>query len=97
MSCEHLNIPQEPEYPQADVYWNKNNYPISVDGLGRKKVNSTITVLNFTITPQTVGNYSCFLVNAAKRGIIVESDNVTIRLRGEYNGVCFQAVFTLFI
>ena len=82
--CIHPVLPQEPEYLQADVNWRRDGTAISTVGLGLAKHNSTTTRLQFTITEDTVGNYTCLLVNAV-RGGIVESNSVSVRPRGECN------------
>ena len=61
--CTHPVLPQEPEYPQADVSWRRDGTVISTVGLGQTQTNSTATTLQFTITEGNTGNYTCFLVN----------------------------------
>ena len=80
--CTHPVLPQEPEYPQGDVIWRRDGTAISTTGLANK-TNSTTTTLQFTITEDTFGNYTCFLVNAI-RGGIVESNSVSVRPCGEF-------------
>ena len=82
--CTHPVLPQRPQYVSGDVDWMRNNEGIPVGGLGLSEPNSTTTTLQFTITEDTVGNYTCFLVNAV-RGGIVESNSVSVRPRGECN------------
>ena len=81
--CTHPVLPQVPEYLQADVTWMRDGTPISTEGLGQIKLNSTTTRLQFTISEDTVGNYTCFLVNAV-RGGINESNSASVRPLGEY-------------
>ena len=76
--CTHPVLPQEPEYIHADVSWRRDGTAISTLGLGRTNLNSTTTTLQFTITEDTTGNYTCFLVNAV-RGGIDESNSVSVR------------------
>ena len=88
--CTHPVLPQEPEYPQGDVGWRRDSRGIPVVGLGLAEPSSTATTLQFTITEITTGNYTCFLVNAV-RGGIVESNSASVRPRGEF---FMQAVYT---
>ena len=81
--CTHPVLPQEPEYLSGQVGWRRDSRGISVRGLGLAEPNSTTTTLQFTITEDTIGNYTCFLTNAV-RGGIVESNGVPVRPRGEY-------------
>ena len=81
--CTHPVLPQEPEYPQGDVTWRRDGRGIPIVGLGLAEPNSTTTRLQFTITEDTVGDYTCLLVNAV-RGGIVESNSVSVRPRGEF-------------
>ena len=82
--CEHPVLPHEPEFPQADVGWRRDGGAISTVGLGLSTPNSTITRLQFTITEDSIGNYTCFLVNIA-RGELEESNSVSVtRPPGEY-------------
>ena len=82
--CTHPVLPQGSDYPQGDVSWRRDGTPISAVGLGRTTitliiiVNSTTTRLQFTITEDTTGKYTCFLVNAVQGGII-ESNSVSVR------------------
>ena len=80
--CTHPVLPQEPEHPQADVTWRRDGTAISTVGLGRTKLNSPTTRLQFTFTEDTTGNYTCFLVNAV-RGGADESNSVSVRPLGE--------------
>ena len=82
--CTHPVLPQEPDYLQGDVSWRRDGKAISSVGLGQTKPNSTTTALQFTIAKDTVGNYTCFLVNADQGGI-VESNGVSVTPRGECN------------
>ena len=79
-------LPQEPEYLQADVSWRRDGRGVrtSVSGFQTSTVNSTTTTLQFTITEDTAGNYTCFLFNFVQ-GDIVESNSVSVRPRGECN------------
>ena len=83
--CTHPVLPREPEFPQPDVNWRRNGLAISTIGLGRSKFNSTNTRLQFTITEDTIGNYTCFLVNPVQGGIN-KSNSVSVRppAAGEY-------------
>ena len=81
--CTHPVLPQKPQFIQADVTWMRDGTAISTVGLGLTNLNPTRTRLQFTITQDTVGNYTCFLSNNV-RGGIVESDSVSVRPRGEY-------------
>ena len=85
LACTHPVLPHEPEFPQADVTWRRDGGAISTIGLGRSKLNSTNTILQFTITEDTIGNYTCFLVNSAQGGIN-KSNSVSVRppAAGEY-------------
>ena len=80
--CTHPELPQEPKYVHADVSWRRDGTAISTAGMANK-TNSTTTTLQFTITEDTIGNYTCFLTNAV-RGSIVESNSVSVRPLGEY-------------
>ena len=80
--CTHPVLPQEPEFPQADVTWRRDGRAISTIGLGRSKLNSTNTILQFNITEDTIGKYTCFLVNSAQGGIN-KSNSVSVRPPGE--------------
>lgn len=80
--CAHPVLPREPEYLNGEVSWRRDGRAINVVGLGRTNPNSTSTKLNFTITNSTVGNYTCFLVNAV-RGGVDESNTATVRPPGE--------------
>ena len=80
--CTHIVLPQEPEYLQADVTWRRDGRAISTSGLGRTNLNSTTTRLQFTITKDTIGNYTCFIVNAV-RGGADESNSLSVRPLGE--------------
>ena len=80
--CTHPVLPQEPEYPRGDVGWRRDGIGISVGGLRPSEPNSTTTRLQFTITEDTVGNYTCFLTNAVQGGI-VESNSVPVRPLGK--------------
>ena len=82
--CTHPVLPQEPEYLSGDIDWRRDGTAISTAGLGHAKLNSTTTRLQFTIDEDTVGNYTCFLVNAV-RGGTDESNSVSVRPLGEYN------------
>ena len=82
--CTHPVLPQEPEYLQADVGWRRDGIILSIIGLQLTKFNSTTTTLQITIIEDTVGNYTCFLSNNV-RGGIVESNSVPVRPRGECN------------
>ena len=84
--CTHPVLPQEPEYSQAEVNWKRDGRSISAVSLGRSNPSLTTTRLQFTITEATVGNYTCFLVNAV-RGGINESNSVSVRPRGECNNM----------
>ena len=88
--CTHPVLPQESEYLQGDVIWRRDGRGIRVFGLGLVEPNSTTTTLQFTITENTTGNYTCFLVNAV-RGGAVESNSASVRPRGE---LFMQAVYT---
>ena len=76
--CTHPVLPQEPEYLQGEVGWIRDGTAVSTVGLGRTILNSTTTRLQFTITEDTTGNYTCFLVNAV-RGGIEESNSASVR------------------
>ena len=76
-------LPQEPEYRSGDVDWSRDGRGIPVGGLGLAEPNSTTTTLQFTITVDTVGNYTCFLSNNV-RGGVVESNSVSVRPRGVF-------------
>ena len=80
--CTHPVLPQEPEYLQGDVTWRRDGRAIFTVGLGQTSLNSTTTRLQFTITEDTTGNYTCFLVNAV-RGGADESNSVSVRPLGE--------------
>ena len=80
--CTHPVLPQEPEYPQGDVGWSRDGRAIPIGGLGLSAPNSTTTSLQFTITEDTNGNYTCFVVNAVQGGIH-ESNSVSVRPPGE--------------
>ena len=83
--CTHPVLPHEPEFPQADVGWRRDGGTISYTctiGLGRSKLNSTNTRLEFPITEDTIGKYTCFLVNSAQGGIN-KSNSVSVRPPGE--------------
>ena len=82
--CTHPVLPQEPVYLSGDVDWRRDGRGIPVGGLGLSEPNSTTTTLQFSITNDTVGNYTCFLSNNA-RGGIVESNIVPVRPPGECN------------
>ena len=82
--CTHPVLPQEPEYLSEDVSWGRDGTVISTVGLGRTKLNSTTTRLQFTVTEDTVGNYTCFLVNSADSGRADESNGVSVQPLGEY-------------
>ena len=77
--CTHPVLPQTPEYLNADVSWRRDGTAIST---GQTKLNSTTTTLQITITEDTVGNYTCFLVNAV-RGGADESNSASVRPRGK--------------
>ena len=81
--CTHPVLPQEPEYRSGDVDWSRDGRGIPVGGLGLSELNSTTTRLQFTITEDTIGNYTCFITNAV-RGGINESNSVSVRPLGEY-------------
>ena len=81
--CTHPVLPKEPEYLQADVIWRRDGIILSIIGLQPTELNSTTTRLQFTITEDTVGNYTCFLVNVV-RGGIDESNSVSVRPLGEF-------------
>ena len=76
--CTHPVLPQEPEYLQADVTWRRDGTAISTSGLGRTKLDSTTTRLQFTVTEDTTGNYTCFLVNLVQSRAD-ESNSVSVR------------------
>ena len=80
--CTHPVLPQEPEYLSGDVDWRRDSRAIPVGGLGLAEPNSTTTSLQFTITEDTIGNYTCFLTNAVRGGIL-ESNSVSVRPPGE--------------
>ena len=80
--CTHPVLPQKPEFIHADVTWMRDGTAISTVGLGRTNLNTTTTRLQFTITEDTIGNYTCFLSNNV-RGGIVESNSVSVQPRGE--------------
>ena len=82
--CTHPVLPHEPEFPQADVGWRRDGGAISTYtiGLGRSKLNSTNTRLEFAPTKNTIGKYTCFLVNSAQGGIN-KSNSVSVRPPGE--------------
>ena len=82
----HPVLPHEPEFLQGDVGWRRDGGAISSIGLGRSKVNSTNTKLEFAVTEDTIGNYTCFLVNSAQGGIN-KSNSVSVRPPGEYNSI----------
>ena len=84
--CTHPVLPQEPDYLQADVSWSRDGRGVhtSVSGFRTSTVNSTTTTLQFTITEDTVGNYTCFLVNLVQSRAD-ESNSVSVRPLGEYN------------
>ena len=86
LACIHPELPQFPEYLQPDIDLRRDGRGISTDGLGKTKLSTNTTILNFTITQETVGNYTCFLVDAV-RGGIVESNIVTVRPLGECNNI----------
>ena len=80
--CTHPVLPQEPEYLSGDVDWRRDSRGVAVGGLGLSEPNSTTTSLQFTITEDTIGNYTCFVVNAIRGGIL-ESNSVSVRPSGE--------------
>ena len=80
--CTHPVLPHEPEFPQPDVTWRRDGRAISTIGRRRSKLNSTNTRLQFTITEDTIGNYTCFLVNPVQGGIN-KSNSVSVRPPGE--------------
>ena len=88
--CTHPVLPQEPEYLNADVDWRRDGRGIPVGGLGLSEHNSTTTRLQFTITENTTGNYTCFITNVV-RGGTNESNSVPVRPRGEF---FMQTVYT---
>ena len=88
--CTHPVLPQRPEYLSGDVDWRRDGRGIPVGGLGLAEPNSTTTTLQFTITEDTVGNYTCFITNVV-RGSVVESNIVPVRPRGEF---FIQTVYT---
>ena len=79
-------LPQEPEYHSGDVDWSRDGRGLrtSDSGFQASTANSTTTYLQFTITENTTGNYTCFLVNAV-RGGRDESNRVSVRPLGEYS------------
>ena len=81
--CTHPVLPQEPEYLQGEVGWRRDGTAISTVGLGRTNLNTTRTRLQFTINRDTVGNYTCFLVNLVQSRAD-ESNSVSVRPLGEY-------------
>ena len=91
--CTHPVLPQEPEYPRGDVGWRRDGRGIPVGGLGLSEPNPTTTTLQFTITEDTIGNYTCFLTNAV-RGGIVESNGVSVRPRGECIWINYMYIHT---
>ena len=80
--CTHPVLPQEPEYLSGDVDWIRDGRGVAVGGLGLSEPNSTTTILQFTNTEDTTGNYTCFLTNAVRGGIL-ESNSVSVRPPGE--------------
>ena len=80
--CTHPLLPQEPEYLRGDVGWRRDGRGIDTVGLGRTNPNSTTTQLQFTITEDTIGNYTCFLVNLV-RSRADESNSVSVRPLGK--------------
>ena len=80
--CTHPVLPQEPEYPRADVSWRRDGWAIPTVGLGQTKPNSTATTLQFTVTEGNTGNYTCFLVNLVQSRAD-ESNSVSVRPLGE--------------
>ena len=92
--CTHPVLPQEPEFLQADVTWRRDGRAVSTVGLGRTNLNPTTTKLEFIITNSTVGNYTCFLVNAI-RGGVDESSTATVRPSCKHVCVCVHEVSDL--
>ena len=80
--CTHPVLPQEPVYLRGDVGWRRDGRGIPVGGLRLSEHNSTTTTLQFTITENTVGNYTCFLVNLV-RSRADESNSVPVRPPGK--------------
>jgi hypothetical protein len=90
--CTHPVLPQEPEFHQGEVNWRRDGVNIiSVDDFGhRKLLNSTTTKLEFPITENTTGNYTCFVQNSVQ-GEVNESNTVTVGPSGEFCVVKYTA------